>query len=221
MSKRTVFKMLESAAERYADKPYLSTKGDQGWIRTSFSEAEKKARTLAYAFVEIGLKKGDKLAILSEAKTDWIVTEFAALFAGGISVPLSIKLLPEEVPFRVNHSDSVLFAVSENTLDKVISQWDKYENKDLKLIVLDKPSDKIKSICQQHDFDSRQLLFINDLYRLGEANLEEHRAKVEELEQNTQEEIPVHPAAEIFPEMGPEERTALKDNVDRVGQCCP
>ncbi len=188
MSKRTVFKMLANAAQRYADKPYLSTKGDQGWIRTSFSEAEVKARTLAYAFVEIGLKKGDKVAILSEAKTDWIVTEFAALLAGGISVPLSIKLLPEEVPFRVNHSDSVLFAVSENTLDKVISQWDKYENKDLKLVVLDKPSDKIKSICQQHDFDSRQLLFINDLYRLGEANVEEHRAKVEKLEQNTQED---------------------------------
>ncbi len=187
MSKRTVFNMLSRAASKYADKPYLSTKGDQGWIRTSFSEAEQKARTLACAFVEIGLKKGDKVAILSEAKTDWIVTEFAALFAGGISVPLSIKLLPEEVPFRVNHSDAALFAVSENTLEKVISQWNKYQNKDLKLIVLDRPSDKIKNICQQHDFDARQLLFISDLYKLGEANVEEHGPAVEALENSTGE----------------------------------
>ena len=187
MSKRTVFNMLSRAASKYADKPYLSTKGDQGWIRTSFSEAEQKARTLACAFVEIGLKKGDKVAILSEAKTDWIVTEFAALFAGGISVPLSIKLLPEEVPFRVNHSDAALFAVSENTLEKVISQWNKYQNKDLKLIVLDRPSDKIKNICQQHDFDARQLLFINDLYKLGEVNIEEHGPAVEALENSTGE----------------------------------
>ena len=187
MSKRTVFNMLSRAASKYADKPYLSTKGDQGWIRTSFSEAEQKARTLACAFVEIGLKKGDKVAILSEAKTDWIVTEFAALFAGGISVPLSIKLLPEEVPFRVNHSDATLFAVSENTLEKVISQWNKYQNKDLKLIVLDRPSDKIKNICQQHDFDTRQLLFISDLYKLGEVNVEEHGPAVEALENSTGE----------------------------------
>jgi long-chain acyl-CoA synthetase len=187
MSKRTVFNMLSRAASKYADKPYLSTKGDRGWIRTSFSEAEKKARTLACAFVEIGLKKGDKVAILSEAKTDWIVTEFAALFAGGISVPLSIKLLPEEVPFRVNHSDAALFAVSENTLEKVISQWNKYENKDLKLIVLDRPSDKIKNICQQHGFDARQLLFISDLYKLGEVNTEEHGPAVEALENGTGE----------------------------------
>lgn len=187
MSKRTVFNMLSRAAKQYADKPYLSTKGDSGWIRTSFSQAEKMARTLAYAFVEIGLKKGDKVAILSEAKTDWIVTEFAALFAGGISVPLSIKLMPEEVPFRVNHSDAVLFAVSENTLEKVISQWGKYENKDLKLVVLDRPSEKINQICQQHGFDARQLLFIKDLYRLGEANVEEHQSVVKKLEDETQE----------------------------------
>jgi long-chain acyl-CoA synthetase len=127
------------------------------------------------------------VAILSEAKTDWIVTEFAALFAGGISVPLSIKLLPEEVPFRVNHSDAALFAVSENTLEKVISQWNKYENKDLKLIVLDRPSDKIKNICQQHGFDARQLLFISDLYKLGEVNTEEHGPAVEALENGTGE----------------------------------
>ena len=62
--------------------------------------------------------KESKVAILSEAKTDWIIAEFAALYTGGISVPLSIKLLPEEVPFRVNHSDTSLFIISENTLGK-------------------------------------------------------------------------------------------------------
>ena len=188
MSNRTVFKMLEGAAANYPNHPYLSTKGDSGWIRTSFSEAEKKARTLACALIEIGLKKGEKVSILSEAKTDWIITEFATLFAGAISVPLSIKLLPEEVPFRVNHSDSVLFAVSENTLEKVISQWKKYENKDLKLIVLDKPSEKIKKICEKFGFDARQLLFIKDLYRLGEANLEINGSRVREIEKGTAED---------------------------------
>jgi len=128
MSQRTVFSMLNEAARRYAKDPYLSSKGDQGWIRTSFSEAKLKSTQLAAAFLELGLSKDNKVAILSEAKTDWIIAEFAALYADGISVPLSIKLLPEEVPFRVNHSDTSLFVISENTLEKVISQWDKYQN---------------------------------------------------------------------------------------------
>ena len=188
MSQRTVFSMLNQAVNRYANDPYLSTKGDQGWVRTSFSEAKIKTTLLATAFLELGLSKDNKVAILSEAKTDWIIAEFSALYAGGISVPLSIKLLPEEVPFRVNHSDASLFVISENTLEKVISQWDKYENSSLRLIVLDTPSEKIGKQCIQYGFNEKDLLFVDDLYALGKEKMQEHKERLAQIENNTEED---------------------------------
>ena len=188
MSQRTVFSMLNQAMNRYANDPYLSTKGDQGWVRTSFSEAKIKTTLLATAFLELGLSKDNKVAILSEAKTDWIIAEFSALYAGGISVPLSIKLLPEEVPFRVNHSDASLFVISENTLEKVISQWDKYENSSLRLIVLDTPSEKISKQCIQYGFNEKDLLFVDDLYALGKEKMQEHKERLAQIENNTEED---------------------------------
>ena len=188
MSQRTVFSMLNQAVNRYANDPYLSTKGDQGWVRTSFSEAKIKTTLLATAFLELGLSKDNKVAILSEAKTDWIIAEFSALYAGGISVPLSIKLLPEEVPFRVNHSDASLFVISENTLEKVISQWDKYENSSLRLIVLDTPSEKISKQCIQYGFNEKDLLFVDDLYALGKEKMQEHKERLAQIENNTEED---------------------------------
>ncbi|UCE94133.1 MAG: AMP-binding protein [Flavobacteriaceae bacterium] len=188
MSKRTVFSMLDTAVLKYPNDPYLSSKGDKGWIRTSFKEAQIKSRRLASAFLELGLKKGDKAAILSEAKTDWIISEFAALYAGGVSVPLSIKLLPEEVPFRVNHSDSSIFLISENTLEKVISQWDAYKNKELKLILLDKPSEKISKQCTQYGFEEGNLFYIDDLYELGEAKLSSNESALRKIEEDTEED---------------------------------
>ena len=188
MSQRTVFSMLNQAVNKYAKDPYLSTKGDQGWVRTSFSEAKIKTTLLATAFLELGLSKDSKVAILSEAKTDWIIAEFSALYAGGISVPLSIKLLPEEVPFRVNHSDASLFVISENTLEKVISQWDKYENSSLRLIILDKPSEKISKQCIQYGFNEKDLHFVDDLYALGKEKMQEHKDKLEQIENNTEED---------------------------------
>ena len=188
MSQRTVFSMLNQAVNRYANDPYLSTKGDQGWVRTSFSEAKIKTTLLATAFLELGLSKDNKVAILSEAKTDWIIAEFSALYAGGISVPLSIKLLPEEVPFRVNHSDASLFVISENTLEKVISQWDKYENSSLRLIVLDTPSEKIRKQCIQYGFNEKDLLFVDDLYALGKEKMQEHKERLAQIENNTEED---------------------------------
>jgi len=188
MSKRTVFSMLNGAAKKYANDPYLSSKGDLGWVRTSFSEAKSKSTQLAAAFLELGLSKGNKVGILSEAKTDWIIAEFAALYADGISVPLSIKLLPEEVPFRINHSDTSLFVISENTLEKVIFQWDKYQNSSLRLIVLDKPSEKISKQCIQFGFDENELLFVDDLYALGKKKMQDHKGHLELIENNTSED---------------------------------
>lgn len=188
MSKRTVFSMLNQAVTNYAHDPYLSTKNDQGWDRTSFREAKIKSRQLAAAFVSLGLKPDNKVAILSEAKTDWIIAEFATLYAGGISVPLSIKLLPEEIPFRVNHSDSSFFVISENTLEKVISEWNAYENPSLKLIVLDRPSEKISRQCQQYGFDEAQLIFVGDLYKTGADQLIDKEKYLSAIEDKTQED---------------------------------
>jgi len=188
MSQRTVFSMLDRAAITYANDPYLSSKGDQGWVRTSFKEARLKSRQLAAAFLELGVQENSKVAILSEAKTDWIIAEFATLFGGGISVPLSIKLLPEEVPFRVNHSDASLFIISENTLEKVISQWDKYQNPSLRLIVLDKPSEKIKKQCARYEFNENDLLYIDDLFALGEEKMKDHEKALSLIENNTGED---------------------------------
>jgi long-chain acyl-CoA synthetase len=188
MTKRTIFEMLNKASEKYAKHSYLSQKGDDGWIRTTFKEAKLKAHIIASAFLDLGIGYEDKVAILSEAKTDWIITEFATLYTGGISVPLSIKLLPEEILFRINHSDAKLFIVSENTLEKVISQWDKYENENLKLVVLDIPTEKISKQCETFNFDEKKLLFIDDLYQLGQEKLEENRLKIDQIETNIKEE---------------------------------
>lgn len=180
--------MLDSAAQNYPDAPYLSTMSDQGWVATSFSEARTRSKWLASSFIDLGIKKNDKIAILSEAKTDWIIAEFAALYSGGISVPLSIKLLPEEVPFRVNHSDSSLFVLSENTLDKVLSQWSLYENSKLKLVILDAPSPKISSICERFDFDVANLFFIDDLYEKGKGSYEQNKDQIQQTVETTEED---------------------------------
>jgi long-chain acyl-CoA synthetase len=180
--------MISRAAEIYADKPYLSQKDDYGWVSTTFRQAKEKALELASALIETGIVYQDKIAILSEAKADWIISEFGALYSGASMVPLSIKLLPEEIPFRINHSDTKLFFISENTLEKVISHYEKYDYKFLKLVILDKPSEKISKLCKKYNYDEKKLSFIDDLYRLGKEKLEQNLPKIKETEKNISED---------------------------------
>jgi len=188
MSKRTIFAMLQEAAKKYKGKAYLSEKNDNGWTRFSFDKVYHKSKILASALIDLDLQKNDKITLLSEAKNFWVISEFATLFAGGISVPLSIKLTAEELPARVNHSDASFFIISENTLEKVISQWGKYENKNLKLIILDKASKKISQQCQKYKFNEQELLFIDDLIRKGEKSFKINKKKIEKIITETKED---------------------------------
>ncbi|QEN09542.1 AMP-dependent synthetase [Oceanispirochaeta crateris] len=118
---RTVLSMLTLAAETYANDPYVVEKEEKGWIPKTFLDVEKESALFAKALIARGFKKEDKVAILSEGRRNWVISEFGLLKAQCIAVPLSIKLLDDEIPFRLNHSESSAIVVSENSLDKILS----------------------------------------------------------------------------------------------------
>ena len=68
----------------------------------------------------LGIERGDRVAILAEGCNNWIISELGLLYAGAISVPLSIKLEEaNDLMFRLKHSDSKLIFVSKYQLKKV------------------------------------------------------------------------------------------------------
>ena len=66
-----------------------------------------------------GLERGERVALLSEGCNEWVYGELGILYAGGVNVPLSMKLTPSEVVFRVNHSEARFLMVSDYYLQVV------------------------------------------------------------------------------------------------------
>jgi long-chain acyl-CoA synthetase len=74
---------------------------------------------LAAGLVSIGFKKSDRAGLISDGRNDWIISELAMLYAGGINVPLSIRLEKNELSFRLYHSGSKFIFVSKQHEHKV------------------------------------------------------------------------------------------------------
>ena len=128
----TIPSLLDRAALEFGDQPYLSDKsgGDKGvggWQALSYTQTRQKARELACALMDLGLEKGDTAVIMAEGRSAWVVSELALLHAGGVCVPISLKLLPEEIPFRVNHSEAKAIFFSSLTWEKVASARAQFE----------------------------------------------------------------------------------------------
>lgn len=137
MKRMTIIDFVEKYTHKYNDLTFLREKVDGVWTETSFSETRQEAHHIAAGLIQLGLKKGDKVSLLSQGRNLWITSELGILYAGGVNVPLSIKLTEAtDLLFRIQHSESRFIMVSEQQLPKVrniIAECPKVE----KIIVLD------------------------------------------------------------------------------------
>jgi long-chain acyl-CoA synthetase len=77
---------------------------DGAWKPIPSNELYGRVRALADVFRAWGLGKGDRVAILSENRWEWAVTDFATLAIGGVDVPLYPTLMPEQIGYMLRDS---------------------------------------------------------------------------------------------------------------------
>lgn len=135
--KRTVLQMLETAVQNFGDEPYCWRKNDTGWNMTSFRKVRDTALLIARGLRGRGIGADQTIAIVAEGSPEWVTFEFGVLANHCASVPLSIKLLPEELPFRINHAECSALGVSYNQIKKVASVYAQFEHAPLVVLLED------------------------------------------------------------------------------------
>lgn len=90
----------------------LLVKRAGAWVPISTGEFETAVRHLSLGFRSLGLKAGDKVAILSENRPEWIMTDFAVLTAGAVTVPVYTSLLPDQVRFIIHDAEAKIVVCS-------------------------------------------------------------------------------------------------------------
>ena len=175
MKRTTIIDFVEQYTRKYSSLTFLREKVDGVWTETSFEETREEAYRIGAGLVQLGLHKGDKVSLLSQGRNLWITSELGILYAGGVNVPLSIKLTEStDLLFRIQHSDSRFVVVSEQQLPKIrsiIGECPKVE----KVIVLDPIAD-----YRENEMP------ISEVIAMGEAYLKEHSEEFKALYESVQ-----------------------------------
>ena len=116
---KTIVSLFETAVANYPDNPYLWEKSKGEYRPTTYKETRQQVLDLAAGLIQLGFKKGDRAALIADGRNDWIISELGMLYAGGINVPLSIRLQNNELAFRIKHSGSKYIFVSKLHAEKV------------------------------------------------------------------------------------------------------
>lgn len=116
---RTIPRLFEDSVEKFKSNPFLWEKTGEEYKSLSYIETKDKVYEMAAGLYAAGIRKGDRVALVSEGRNYWVISELALLYLGAINVPLSVKLEPFEIEFRVNHSGCKMIIVSGNQSKKI------------------------------------------------------------------------------------------------------
>lgn len=186
--KRTIIHLLAQSAITYKDHRYVSRKTDQGWESLTYSEVKQNVDYLAAYYLHIGFKPKQNFAILSEGSPMWVMGEYSVLAINSVSVPLSVKLLPEEIPFRLNHSNVQGIFTTKNHLKKVLSILDHVDNKEMKIIFMDEDFEYFEIEMKKAGIDPERGILFWEALRKGKDLLPQYQDQLDEIKNNIDED---------------------------------
>ena len=117
----TLADLFPAAVRKHGPKRAVLYKDDDGqWTSKTYTEVGEIVRKLSLGLIELGIEKGDKVAILSNTRPEWTYFDFAALSAGATVVPIYQTNSPEECQYVLENSDAVAVVVEDDEqLEKI------------------------------------------------------------------------------------------------------
>jgi len=153
-------KLLEHAQTRPKDVAMRHKKFGI-WREFTWEEYLSNVRSIAFGFYELGVREGDKVAIHSENRPEWVFADLGAQTIGSVSVGIYPTSPAAEVEYLLSHSEaSVLVVEDEEQLDKALEAWDRLEKLQT-IIVIDPRGVK--------ELDDPRIVTFQELLDLGDS----------------------------------------------------
>ena len=113
-------------AQKHPNKNALLYKKEGVYFPVTYKELSKKIITFSVALCDIGVEKGDRVAILSENRPEWVISDLAIMMAGAIVVPLHTTFNPKAICSVLNHCEAKVLIVSNSELLNKVLLGQKY-----------------------------------------------------------------------------------------------
>ncbi|MBN2520091.1 MAG: AMP-binding protein [Bacteroidales bacterium] len=169
----TICQFFEENVERFPNNIYLWEKRDGKYLGETYSKTRERVYQFAAGLIALGVKKGDRLALISEGRNDWVVSELGILYTGAVNVPLSVKLKePSELQFRLLHSGTKM-VIASNGQAKKIREIENQLPELEKIILLD-----------QLEKQSEKEIYFKEIVDIGKDFLENNKNEFDKIWQS-------------------------------------
>jgi len=109
----TLVDVFKRVARKHKRPDTLNYKKDNQWLSISSDELMTRAGRIAAGLYAIGVRHGDRVALLSESRAEWTLTDAGCVFAGAVDVPIYPTLTPPQVRYILNDSGASVLVLAD------------------------------------------------------------------------------------------------------------
>src|SRR5712692_7873640 len=155
----TLVEVYERLVRLHPQPDTLNYKRDGVWHSISANEMLARARRIALGLYSLGVRKGDRVALLSESCVEWVLADQGCIFAGAVGVPIYPTLMPSQVAYILKDSGArVLFVSDRAKFDEIETVLDDCPTlEQVVLFDLDKPTESKLLTLEQLQEHGREL----------------------------------------------------------------
>jgi long-chain acyl-CoA synthetase len=122
MERRTAPELWRDAVRDAPDEPAFLEETADGWRPVSWDEAAERVEALAHGLLARGVRHGDRVAVLSRTRLEWILLDWAVMSIGAVVVGLYPTSSAKECEYILGHCEAVLaFAEDDEQTRKLVS----------------------------------------------------------------------------------------------------
>ena len=152
MEPRSLYELFQQVTTANAATVAFRTKKNGHWIDVTWAEQRAAVGKIAKCLYALGIRKGDRVSILSQSRLEWVQVDSAVVSSGLVTVGIYHSNLPPDVAYILEHSQSsVVFVEDGDQLDKVLAI--RGELPDLQhIVIFDGPGDEATGVLGWPDF---------------------------------------------------------------------
>ena len=162
-----VFDLLPYNKEKYNSNDALAAKVDGEWKKYSITDFINTVDELSRGLIKAGIKRNDKVAVMSPNRPEWNFSDFAIMQIGATQVPMYPTLAENDIKFILNDAEVKIVFVSDEAIYKKIKKVKEEGNLDIAVYTFDK-IDKLPNWTAILELGKQNV----------EINLEEHRSQI-------------------------------------------
>jgi len=121
MEVKTIKDLFYHSTHSFNKESHIMFKRDGKYQSISTKQFYETVKYITLGLLSLGLKNNDKVSLLSETRYEWTFSDISIIISGGATVPIYPTLVPEQIKFIIENSDSKMVIFSD------LNQWKKLE----------------------------------------------------------------------------------------------